>query len=199
MSFDTMYSPDTDAPLQQQAISSLARFEAIAPGIGTFLGRYAGVSFNRGLYRIHPIVAMPAWTAIAGDAFPDFKARLFCFSYDWLGRHFAIDIGRRENGQCQVLMLEPGTGEVLEIPTHFMDFHDAELVKHQNEAVAADFYRAWLDVGGLAPDSLHCIGYKTPLFLGGEDALANLELVDMEVYWSLCGQLLAQIRDRARR
>ena len=28
-----------------------------------------------------------------------------------------------------------------------------------------------------------------PLFLGGRDEIHNLELVDMDVYWSICGQL----------
>ena len=34
-----------------------------------------------------------------------------------------------------------------------------------------------------------CAGYKVPLFLGGEDSIHNLELSDIEVYWSLMAQL----------
>ena len=91
-------------------------------------------------------------------------------------------------------MLEPGAGQSLEIPANFKDFHDIELVNYQNEALAADFHRAWLDTGGTVPDPPKCIGYKKPLFLGGEDVLGNLEPTDMDVYWSVSGQLLAKIR-----
>ncbi|WP_434798222.1 T6SS immunity protein Tdi1 domain-containing protein [Terrisporobacter vanillatitrophus] len=36
------------------------------------------------------------------------------------------------------------------------------------------------------------MGYKVPLFLGGEDDISNLEEIDMEVYWSVTGQLNSQ-------
>ncbi len=194
MGFDDNYLSDNVTARRQQDASSISHMEAMAPGIGGFLGRYAGMSFNQGLYRIHSIIEMPRWTATAADAFPDFKGRVFCFSYDWLGRHFAVDSGRREKGQCQILMLEPGTGQALEIPATFKDFHDVELVQYQNEVLAADFYRAWLDGGGAVPEPSQCIGYKKPLFLGGEDVVGNLELTDMDVYWSISGQLLSRVR-----
>ncbi len=40
-----------------------------------------------------------------------------------------------------------------------------------------------------------CVGYRKPLFLGGQDVIDNLEISDMEVYWSLCGQLLGRVRN----
>ena len=39
---------------------------------------------------------------------------------------------------------------------------------------------------------LTCFGYQLPLFLGGEDALANLELSDLDVYWTFMDQLRLQ-------
>jgi hypothetical protein len=33
------------------------------------------------------------------------------------------------------------------------------------------------------------VGYGVPLFLGGQDVVDNLELTDLDVYWSVCGQL----------
>jgi hypothetical protein len=53
-------------------------------------------------------------SAING-AFPDFATRACPFGSDWLGRLFAVDSARVENGEPLVLMMEPGTGEVLEI------------------------------------------------------------------------------------
>ncbi len=133
-------------------------------------------------------------TPIVGEAFPDFKQRVLCFSYDWLGRHFALDFRRLEGDQYLVLMLEPGTGQALEIPATFRDFHERELIEFRSEALASDFYQSWLSSGRPQPNLSECVGYRKPLFLGGEDVLNNLELVDMEVYWSVCGQLLARVR-----
>jgi len=169
--------------------------QAVAPGIVDFMTRQAGRSFNQGLYRIHTVDDIPKWTANIVDVFPDFKQRALCFSYDWLGRHFALDFGRCEQSQCLIVMFEPGTGLALEIPATFQNFHDVELVKYQNEALAVNFYREWLTAGGAAPDMTQCVGYQRPLFLGGADTAVNLELVDMEIYWSICGQLLAKTRN----
>ncbi len=38
-----------------------------------------------------------------------------------------------------------------------------------------------------------CVGYQTPLFLGGVDATTNLEICDVDVYWTLSAQILAQV------
>ena len=195
MPFDNTYHPDNQNGVRPQYVSLISYLETVAPGIVDFMGRHAGLSFNQSLYRIHPIDEMSKWTALVIDAFPKFKESAFCFSCDWLGRHFAIDFGRHEQSQCLILMLEPGTGQSLEIPATFQNFHNVELVEYQNEALASDFYRAWLMAGGAVPDMPQCIGYKKPLFLGGADDVSNLELTDMEVYWSVCGQLLAKTRN----
>jgi hypothetical protein len=107
---------------------------------------------------------------------------------------FSLDFERMTDGQCLVMMLEPGTGQALEVPVTFMEFHNKELVQYRNEAVAMDFYEQWCSSGGKAPTWGQCIGYKNPLFLNGGDVLENLEAIDMEVYWSIAAQLLARVR-----
>ncbi len=86
-------------------------------------------------------------------------------------------------------MLEPGTGEALEIPVGFELFHNEELVDYRNEALAAEFFVQWRSthVGAGPLNAADCVGYKVPLFLGGADAVENLELTDFEVYWDFCG------------
>lgn len=195
MSFSSMYRPDNEADRPAQDVSRVAHLEKSVAGIASFFEQFAGMSFNQGLYRIHSVNEMTRWTANVVEAFPNFKKRILCFSYDWLGRHFAIDGGRTEKGQCQLLMLEPGTGSALQIPAKFKDFHDIELVEYQSNALASEFFMEWLNTGGESPNLSQCIGYKKPLFLGGVDDLENLELTDMEVYWSISGQLLAKTRD----
>ena len=47
-----------------------------------------------------------------GRAFPEYSNKIQCFGYDWLGRHFALNLGKTNKNMCEVLMFEPGTAEV---------------------------------------------------------------------------------------
>ena len=75
-------------------------FSALVHGLG-------GRSFNRGLYRIVSPDDSTAWSERLAMAFPEFTDRLTCFGYDWLGRAFALDGRRQQEGEPAVLMLEP--------------------------------------------------------------------------------------------
>ena len=150
------------------------------------------------------LIALGAYRRLSGDdvapiaddvvaAFPEFGGRIKIFGADWLGRVFATDSAR--NGE--VLLLEPGTAEALEIPVDLTEFEASELVDNPDAALAWGFYQSWRDAGGAAPGPSQCIGYRKPLFLGGADTLDNLELSDLEVYWSVTAQIIAQLRAQA--
>lgn len=161
-------------------------------GFPEFMGRFAGCSFNGGIYRVPGRKGMAQWTEIARRTFPDFAGRILCcFSYDWLGRQFALDGQRMENGEPMVLMIDPGVGEILDIPCNFANFHNNELVEYEDEALASEMFRAWRGSGQPGPGHNECVAHKVPLFLGGADELDNYELTDMSVCWELAGQLLA--------
>lgn len=147
-----------------------------------------------GSYRPHQKDDVGHFTDLARAAFPAFADRIECFGADWLGRQFAKDQGRMEAGEPLVLMLEPGTGEALEIPASFATFHERELIAEPDAVAAFSFFKEWLSVGGAAPKYDQCIGYKVPLFLGGADAVANLTVSDFDVYWTISAQLLAKVR-----
>jgi hypothetical protein len=151
-----------------------------------------GRTFEGGLYRVHTRVSAHASDAMVRAAFPEFAGRVACFGYDWLGRQFATDTTRGTEEDREVLMLEPGTGEALEIPVSFSKFHDEELVDYGEEALARSFFTQWRESGGEAPQLSECVGYRRPLFLGGEDVIANLEVSDLDVYWTIMGQLRLQ-------
>lgn len=163
-------------------------------GLEEFIYAFSGISFNNGLYRVHSVESIDIWNGIVGEAFPKFADRIYCFGYDWLGRQFALDAARLSAKEPLVLMFEPGTGEVLEMPVNFVQFHEDEIVNYANEALALDFYNSWLSSGYSPPSYNQCISYKKPLFLGGSDTLDNLEPMDLEVYWVLISQLLAKVR-----
>jgi hypothetical protein len=154
-----------------------------------------GQSFNEGLYRIHSERSAQDANALVLAAFPEFAKRFSCFGYDWLGRQFAIDAGRGDRQNPLVMMLEPGTGQALEIPFTFSEFHDS-LVDLKEEALAESFFAKWRMSGGEPPAIDQCVGYIVPLFLGGQDTVENLELTDLDVYWTLVGQLRRQVVGR---
>lgn len=153
-----------------------------------FLQIYSGYSFKNGLYRIHNINDIPKWTKIVEDAFPKYKGYIMVFGYDWLGRQFA-----QNNQTGKILLFEPGTGEVLNIPADFVNFHDEEIAEYSGDSLASEFFKEWYESeDGCDVPHDKCVGYKVPLFLNGEDNISNLELSDLEVYWGLMGQMISE-------
>lgn len=157
-----------------------------AEGYAAMSVEVAGCTFGNGLYRFHDEVSGPVALALVTEAFPELTSRAWPFAYDWLGRQFAIDAP-----SGTVLLVEPGTGDVLEIPATFAAFHSDVLANDLDAAVAHDFFDEW---SRQAPGDLPlgrdlCVGYQVPLFLGGRDEVANLSVTELDVYWTICGQL----------
>lgn len=162
-----------------------------ARGYEELMGRYAGCTFESGLYRLLDAASGPKALELANAFYPAGGSRFSPFAMDWLGRMFALDRGRLVDGDPQVMLLEIGSGDAFEVPCGLVSFHDDELVAHPEEALEAGLFRAWCEH---EPSSVPltadtCVGYKLPLFLNGENALDNLELSDWEVYWTIVGQL----------
>jgi len=170
-----------------------ADIPAIA-GLREFFSGFGGASFRGGIYRAIDPSDLNRWSERIYLAFPAFEGRMTCFGYDWLGRAFALDSKRFEDGQPGVVMFEPGTGEALEIPANIRTFHDVGLLEFGEAALAISFYEQWTATGGAKPTFTQCVGYKRPLFLGGSDKVENLEVADLDVYWHMMGQLVGKTR-----
>lgn len=168
-----------------------------AGGYRELAERFAGCTFDNGLYRLHDATSGPQALELAGEAFPEFATRIRPFGYDWYGRQFALDAGRTEAGEPLVLLLEPATGEALEVPHPLVRFHEEELVDYRDEVLAASFFTEWsrANASALPLPRNQCVGPKVPLFLGGSDEVSELEVSDIDVYWSLSGQLRLATRD----
>ncbi|OPA94843.1 DUF1851 domain-containing protein [Pseudomonas fluorescens] len=162
-------------------------------GLAELMLEFGGCSFENALYRVMKPSLTNEWNRTVEDAFPNFFGRVQCFGFDWLGRIFALDSGRLEGGQPGVIMFEPGTGQALEIPCDIVSFHNHELVEYREEALALTFHNQWLARGG-APKYEDCIGYRKPLFLGGQDTVDNLEFSNLDVYWTITGQMIRKSR-----
>lgn len=174
---------------------NIREFSNRVSGFNELLSNYQGISFGQGLYRLHNYASIDKWNKIVSEAFPEFKDRIQCFGYDWLGRQFSLDKSRIVDGEPQILMFEPGTGEVLEIPCNFMEFHNEEIPNYHDACLASEFFNDWMRINKAKLVQQECAGYKILLFLGGADTVENLEKSDMEIYWSICAQLINKTRD----
>ena len=159
------------------------------PGRRGTLGGLAGTTLGQGLYRFHTRSSAAAAGALVEAAYPEFTGRVACFGMDWLGRQFSLDPARGTPEDPEVLLFDVGAGEALEIPTPFSSFHDEELTEYTDAALASEFFDRWLRAH---PDPIafaRRVGSKVPLFLGGADDIGDLELADLDVYWTVTGQL----------
>jgi hypothetical protein len=167
--------------------------DSIPLAIKTVISQLGGKSFDRGIYRVLRADEVRDATLAAQLVFPEFAKRIVVFGYDWLGRQFASDTDRVEDGIPQVLMLEVGAGQAMQIPANPVTFHERILLQDADAALSEPFYHKWQ---GTSPTPLRhdqCVGYIVPLFLGGVDDVENLEVTDLSVYWSMCGQIRRSI------
>lgn len=162
-------------------------------GINGFLQELGGQEFGDGLYRIHTSESAKIASSLVADAFPAFKERIHCFGQDWIGRQFSTDSRRGPADDPMVLMYDVDMWQVLEIPCSFTSVHDEEFVQNPDAALAYETYQDWRGAGGATPRLNECVGFKIPLFLGGEDIINNMEIQDLDVYWSINTQLRGQI------
>ena len=174
-------------------------FDAGSPPSGprAALGELAGSTLGQGLYRLHTQASAAAADQLVADAYPDFEGRIACFGVDWLGRQFSLDRAHGATDDPEVLLYDVGAGEALEIPTPFSEFHDVELTEYTDAALASQFFEQWLHAHPEPIQFDQCVGYVVPLFLGGADDLRNLSVTDLDVYWTLTGQLRASALRRS--
>lgn len=124
--------------------------------------------------------------------FPQQLGGVTLIGYDWLGRILGI----RELGQ-QIYLFEPGTGESLQITQGLKALFIQEVAHQQEALLAVNLNKEWLRCKGKIPRYGYCVGYKTPLFLGGVDDISNLELIDLDVYWHLSVQLIHKAKSKS--
>jgi len=187
--FDAAYRPDAPTLMPESGGRVGVTFE-----LQMFVDRYGGRSFNNGIYRALSTESAAQSSEYVVHAYPAYSGHIICFGVDWLGRIFALDARRLEQGSPGVVMFEPGTGDCFTVPCNIVTFHNSELVQYAEDVLAESYYKTWLANGGQEPLFNQCVGYKRPLFLGGQDEVSNLELSDLDVYWHLLSQLVRHTR-----
>ncbi|MDR6302300.1 T6SS immunity protein Tdi1 domain-containing protein [Mesonia maritima] len=164
--------------------------------LSILFSNYGGTSYNRGMFRIHNKTSALYWTSIVTDFFPQYKNKICCFSYDWMGRQFAIDITDPKKNY----LFDAATGEDFELPQTLNGFFNEELVDYRDDTLIPEDFNdilKKLKIDILSPNK--CIGYKQLLFLGGEDNLDNTEVIDMDIYWNMNYQIYSKIHKMKKR
>ncbi len=196
--FDTILHPDPLGPMPPHNWTdemTMAIIGREAPLVTEFMRNRARASYNSGVWRFF----LPAqanfdyWTSGSAWArdWPEFAGIRF-FGVDWLGRLVGVDRRPGRPSGSEVVRLEPGYGELALPDGTVEDFIFGHLIEGYNDTLTAGFYEQWLAgrSGGLAPEQ--CLGYRRPPILGGDDDLDNLEVIDLQVYVSISGQLVSQ-------
>lgn len=156
----------------------------------------AGVSFGDGIVHIHSEDEMLRARELIEEEFPEYGGIVRPIAKDWLGRQVAALFSSPAGSFSQLLLIEPGSGEAFQIDCGLVELFDVELEADPVTYLASDLFEQWRGTGVGVPAGGQCVGFKVPLFLGGAGSVDNLEIVDEQVYWSLCGQLRAKVNGR---
>lgn len=150
----------------------------------------AGSTFDHGLYRIPTLEKMLRWTNVIGQLNSKYRNKAFCFAYDWWGRIFAV---MPQSTDYLIWMIDPATGQDYKMVGNLAHFHDVDLVEEGDNVLDKSMFTEWYKQAHYDLQLHECVGFRTPLFLGGKDVISNMEVADMDVYWSFNMQMLSQL------
>lgn len=159
------------------------------------LDKFGGKTFNNGIFRVHRGDHVVHATRTITSIFAAVKSTAIVFGYDWMGRQFVVDYSEMADNKPTVVCLEPGVPDSFCTDEPVLSFFNEVLVKNADAALAEPLFKKWRKKHKMPIPPDQCVGYKTPLFLGGEDELDNMELTDLDVYPTLCAQLWNKVRD----
>lgn len=180
-------------PLDGGVASPPANFGPLrqVPGLAELISMAAGCTFGDGIFRVFTEDEARRAQSLVNAMFPEWAVRIRPFAQDWLGRQYALDL----RGNAMLILLEPGSGGVYELDGAIPELLDRQMVDDPDTFLAQDLFTAWRAVHPERTPAGMCVGFKTPLFLGGDGSVENLEVIDETVYWSIHGQLWAKVRD----
>ncbi|SEQ26193.1 hypothetical protein SAMN05216188_102580 [Lentzea xinjiangensis] len=185
--FGAMYPFDGGVVLPPADLKPLKQ----VPGLAELVTTAAGCTFGDGIFRVFTEDEALRAQRLANAMFPEWAVRIRPIARDWLGRQYALDLHRN----AMLILLEPGSGGVYELDGTIPELLDEQMVDDPDTFLAQDLFRAWRSVHPERIPAGMCVGFKVPLFLGGDGTVENLEVIDEEVYWSTHGQLWSKVRD----
>jgi hypothetical protein len=170
------------------------------PTFTALVERRAGTTFGGGLLRLFPASGRPTlrdWNGPEGwhSDWPSVPAAV-AFASDWRGNLFLFDRARLPTGERKIAFLEVATGEYAVIEHPFRGLIGELLPGGAAELLGAATLGDWRAIGGRVPEGNECVGLRIPLMLGGQDEVANFEVLLLDRLWvSLAGQVNEQTRN----
>lgn len=158
----------------------------------TFIAQYGNSSYGDGLYRTHNQESALKWTALLEGYYPEFIGKIACFGFDWEGNMF---VQRKDDGESVMMIFEIATGDYFELEQSIEGFHEEDLIDYSDETLHVEKFHLAMAHIGTELQWRDCIGHKVSLLLGGDDVVENMEITDMEVYWSIQQQIMDSLND----
>jgi len=156
-----------------------------------FVNQLGGRQFGNGIFSSFRSEELELWRNNISEAFPELGGNFRPFGYDWQGNCFAV--AKDTNGNERILFIEIGDGKIYPLSFSFAEFMNVEIPKNAAVIFEKSMYDEWRVYAKTIIPYGNCAGYIVPLFLGGEATPKNMEISDMEVYWSILGQIRTQI------
>ena len=152
--------------------------------LNELFGSLGGISINKGLFKIHSFQSSKKWTEIICEIFPKYTNRISVYGFDWVGRQYAKDLDKDFT-----YLFDIATGEDFELEQPLSEFFNVDLIEYEEETLNTEEFNEW-NKNKIELDFDQIVGYKIPLWLGGEDSINNYEIADAEVYWEINRQLM---------
>lgn len=152
--------------------------------------------YNDGIYTIISREVAGNLLPLVESVFPYSKGQIDIIAVDWMGRVFAVDASEKDASGLSMVscfdLAEPGS---FCTDSNFDEFHEQVAVDRQYALLNMNQYEDWIKGNAPPSDGVSCVGYKVPLFLGGEDCLDNQELLDRSVYLHILAELYQSVQN----
>lgn len=191
--FENFFKIDKPIDLGKRIVTGTGLFGDSA--LEEFMSKFAGASFNNGLYRVLNAHEINRTVEMIEFAFPGYADGIIPFAFDWLNRKFCLDIRDPSVKGLQCLIFSHLSNEVLQIPSGVSDFHQKILVDHVDEILDIALFKELLNAKGRSSIiNSECASLRQPLFLNGAFTVKNMDLIDIDVDWEITGEMLLRSR-----
>ena len=162
------------------------------------IGKLKVGTYNDGIYTIVSREEAEKLLPLVESVFPHIKGQIDIIAVDWMARVFAVDASAKDaSGLSTVSCYDLAAPSSFFTDSNFDEFHEQVAVDQQYALFNINQYEDWIKGNAPPSDGVSCVGYKIPLFLGGEDALENQELSDRSVYLHILAEMHRSMKSDA--
>lgn len=157
--------------------------------VSSFLVELGGMLMYEGAYGIFSLPDALDATRLCLTYFPEFSGYTIVIGRDWLGYLFAVDFSRLLDAIPTVIVFDVNTHDALTTGMSIEQFHNSAVVEDPITCFNLDLYTEWQQQHASVTSLSQIVGYTIPLSLGGTDDFTNMVITDLDVYWTLTGDI----------